>query len=214
MDQPRPVLVAGAPLVWTARLAAIAAAGEPLLAADSGADHLARLGLRASAVVGDLDSLSAATRAWLGEAVMVPRPDQDRTDLDKALAFAFEELGLERLTVLAATGGRPDHELANLGLLARRGMGDALRFEREHETLIAVRGELVLEAEAGETWSFATFDPAVRVSTEGVKWPVEGASLHLSAQPSVCNLAVADRVRVHAEGGSVVVMRQRLATYA
>jgi thiamine pyrophosphokinase len=209
MDQPRPVLVAGAPLVWTAGLAAIAAAGEPLLAADSGADHLARLGLRASAVVGDLDSLSAATRAWLGEAAMVPRPDQDRTDLDKALDFAFEELGLERLTVLAATGGRTDHELANLGLLARRGMGDALRFESERETLVAVRGEIVLEAEPGETWSFATFDPAVRVSTEGVRWKVEDASLHLSERPSVCNLAVADRVRVRAEGGAVVVMRQR-----
>jgi thiamine pyrophosphokinase len=210
MNEPRAVLVAGAPLVWTARLAAIAVAGEPLLAADSGADHLARLGLRASAVVGDLDSLSAATRSWLGEAVMVPRPDQDRTDLDKALAYAFEERGLPRLTVLAATGGRTDHELANLGLLACRGMGDALRFESGHETLIAVCGELVLAAEPGETWSFWTFDPAVRVSTEGVKWPVEDAPLHLSARPSVCNLAVADRVRVRAAGGAVIVMRQRL----
>ena len=214
MDQPRPVLVAGAPLIWTAGLAAIAAAGEPLLAADSGADHLARLGLRAEAVIGDLDSLSAATRSWLGEEAMVPRPDQERTDLDKSLSYAFEELGLERLTVLAATGGRVDHELANLGLLARFGMGDDLRFESELETLIAVRGELVLAAEPGETWSFWTFEPAVRVSTEGVKWPVENVSLHLCARPSVCNLAVADRVRVRAEGGSVLVMRRRLATSA
>lgn len=210
MNESSPVLVAGAPLVWTPELAAIAAAGEPLLAADSGADHLARLGLRASAVVGDLDSMSPATRAWLGEAAMVPRPDQDRTDLDKALAYALEELGLTRLTVLAATGGRIDHELANLGLLARRGMGDDLRFEGDHETLLAVRGELVLAAVPGETWSFWTFEPSARVSIAGVRWPVEDAALHVGERPSVCNLAVADRIRVHAEGGAVIVMRQRL----
>jgi thiamine pyrophosphokinase len=210
MNESGPVLVAGAPLVWTPALAAIAVAGEPLLAADSGADHLARLGLRASAVVGDLDSLSSATRVWLGEAAMVPRPDQDRTDLDKTLAYAFDELGLHRMTVLAATGGRIDHELANLGLLARLGIGDGLRFASDHETLIAVRGELVLVAVPGETWSFATFDPTVRVSVEGVEWPVENTPLHVSARPSVCNLAVDDRIRVHAEGGAVIVMRQHL----
>ena len=95
------VLVANAPIEWSPKLAAMAAAARPLLAADGGATHLARLGLRPAAVIGDLDSISAETRAWLGEECMVHRPDQDRTDLDKALEYAFENVELERLTVLA-----------------------------------------------------------------------------------------------------------------
>ena len=105
----RPVLVAGAPLRWDKRLAVLATSADPLLAADSGADHLARIGLRPAAVIGDLDSISAATRDWLGEEILIPRPEQDRTDLDKALEHAFATLDLVELTVLAAMGGRPDH---------------------------------------------------------------------------------------------------------
>ena len=107
-------------------------AGSPRLALGlfngSGANHLAAIGLRPAAVIGDLDSIRSGIRAWVGENRLVHRPDQNRTDLDKALDFAFAELGLARLTVLAATGGRCDHEQANLGLLARLGLGPALRF--------------------------------------------------------------------------------------
>jgi thiamine pyrophosphokinase len=77
----KPVLVAGAPLLWTPRLAALATSAEPLLAADAGADRLARLGLRPAAVIGDLDSISHSTRTWLGEGVMIHRPDQDQGTL-------------------------------------------------------------------------------------------------------------------------------------
>ncbi|MCU0232676.1 MAG: thiamine diphosphokinase [Thermoanaerobaculales bacterium] len=208
MSGTNPVLVAGAPLAWTAELAAIAAAGAPVLAADSGADSLARLGLRAELVIGDLDSISPATRAWLGEQALVHLPDQDRTDLDKALAHAFGPLGLERLTVLAATGGRLDHDAANLGLLARLALGERLRFVTADATLIAVSGAVELAAVPGETWSFWTYDPAVTVRLDGLRWPVAGGALCLVGRPSVSNLALADRVRVHADGGAVVVMRQ------
>jgi thiamine pyrophosphokinase len=203
-----PVLVAGAPLAWTAELAAIAAAGEPVLAADSGADSLARLGLRAELVIGDLDSISSATRAWLGEDALVHLPDQERTDLDKALAHAFGPLGLERLTVLAATGGRVDHDAANLGLLARLALGERLRFVTADATLVAVAGAVELPAAPGETWSFWTYDPGVTVRLDGLHWPVAGEALCLAGRPSVSNIATAERVRVRTAGGAVIAMRQ------
>ena len=117
------LLVGNAPLVWTPRLASLAATSEPLFAADGGANHLARLGLRPSAVIGDLDSIADSVRTWLGEERMILRPDQERTDLDKAMEHVFDDIGLDRLRVLAALGGRHDHDVGNLGLLARRGLG-------------------------------------------------------------------------------------------
>ncbi len=203
-----PLLVAAAPLVWTAELAARAATAEPLLAADGGANHLARIGLKPAAVVGDLDSILPATRRFVGEARLVHRPDQDRTDLDKALGYALDELGLGQLEVLGALGGRVDHDLANLGLLARRGRGPELVLRTADELLLAVAGEAALDARAGETWSFWTFDPAVRVTLAGVRWPVAGAALDLAGGPSVSNLATGERVRVRADGGAVVVLRR------
>ena len=202
-----PLLVAGAPLSWTPQLAAMAAAATPLLAADGGADHLARLGLRPAAVIGDLDSINRETRAWLGEESLIERPDQDRTDLDKALEYAFENLGVENVTVIAALGGRVDHELGNLGLLARLAMGERLVFEGADHRVLAITGEATLAAHPGETWSFWTFDPFVRVTVVGVRWPLENATIDVGGRPSISNEATTDEVRVQASGGAVIVMR-------
>jgi thiamine pyrophosphokinase len=201
------LLVANGAIRWTGELAAMAAAAEPLLAADGGANRLGRLGLRPVAVIGDLDSIAPGTRAWLGEERMVHRPDQNRTDLDKAVEYALDELGVGRLTVLGATGGRIDHAVGNLGLLARRALGADLVFAAADHRVVAVTGELALEAVEGEIWSFFTFDPGVRVTLGGVRWPVDGLALDVGAAPSISNRASADRVTVHATGGAVVVVR-------
>lgn len=211
-DLGRALLVANAPLRWHPRLAGLAASAEPLLAADGGANHLARIGLRPTAVVGDFDSISPETRAWLGEECMVPRPDQDRTDLDKSLEYAFEELGVTRLVVLAALGGRTDHDLGNLGLLARLAIGERLVFETADQSVLAIAGEASLAATPGETWSFWTFDPAVRVTIDGVRWPVKDAGISAATTPSISNEAIDDSVRIDARGGSVMVCRQMTGT--
>jgi thiamine pyrophosphokinase len=208
MPRSHPVLVANGPIDWTEASAAVAAAAKPLLAADGGANHLGRIGLRPDAVIGDLDSISPGIRKFIGEGRMIHRPDQDRTDLYKALGYAFDELGLERLTVFGATGGRLDHAVGNLGLLAKRALGDRLVFVAADHRVMAVAGELALDAEPGETWSFFTFDPAVRVTLEGLKWPVSDAALDLAGRPSISNEAASDEVRIRSTGGAVVVMRQ------
>jgi thiamine pyrophosphokinase len=202
------LLVANAPLRWQSRLAAMAVSAHPLLAADGGANHLARLGLKPTAVIGDLDSVSPDTRAWLGEECMVDRPDQDRTDLDKALEYAFDELGIRNLTVLAALGGRTDHDLGNLGLLARLAMGERLIFEAADQTVLAVDYEISLAANPGESWSFWTFDPTVRVTVEGVRWPIENATIDAGNRPSISNEATSNEVRIRTTGGAVLVYRQ------
>jgi len=201
------VVVANGRLRWTPELVRLAARADLLVAADGGADHLARVGLRPHVLVGDLDSVSEAARAWVGEERVLARPDQDRTDLDKALVHALDERGADRLTVLGALGGRVDHELGNLGLLARRALGERLVFREAEGLLLATARPLELPAAAGETWSFLTFDPAVRVTLEGVRWPVRRRPLDLGSLPSISNLAAADRVRVAPEGGAVVAIR-------
>ncbi len=211
MVRPRAVLVANAPLEWTPRLAALAAAADPLLAADGGGDHLARIGLAPSALIGDLDSVSPATLSWLGPERVLARPDQDHTDLEKALEHAFGELGLEQLTVLAALGGRVDHDTGNLGLLAALARGEDLVFEGESWRVLAVTGTVELESVPGETWSFWTYDPRVRVTLEGVYWPVTQAPLAAGEHPSISNRATGSRVRVTAPEGAVIVMRHLAA---
>lgn len=206
------LMVAGAPFRWGRMTAAMASGATILLAADGGANHLARLGLKPMAVIGDLDSINDPTRRWIGEERMVHRPDQNRTDLDKALEYAFDDLGIDRLEVLAALGGRIDHDLGNLGLLARLGMGESLVFKGDDLIALAVRGEACLPAEVGEIWSFWTYDPDVRVTITGVRWPLENAPIDAAGRPSVSNEATEKTVHIRAERGSVVVYRNLVPT--
>jgi len=207
MADPVAVLVANGRFRWTVELAERAASATVLLAADGGANALADIGLRPDGVIGDLDSIRPGVRRWLGEERMVARPDQDRTDLDKALEYALEERGLDGVTVLGALGGRIDHAIGNLGLLARRAMGDRLPLVGPDHRVVAVREPAELVAVPGETWSFWTFDPGVRVSLEGVRWPVTGCPLDVGGRPSISNRAAATSVAVEPIGGAVIAMR-------
>ena len=204
-DQPA-VLVANGPLEWNEALQKLCADATSLFAADGGANHLARIGIRPSAVIGDFDSIRPSVRAWLGESALIHRPDQDRTDLDKALSYLLDEISFSRLTVLGVLGGRIDHEIGNLTLLGARSLGQNLIFRDSTSTLIAASGKFNLPAQSGETWSFWTLDPSVLVTIKGTRWPVEGVSLNL--RPSMSNIAEADSIKINAEGGPVFIYRQ------
>jgi thiamine pyrophosphokinase len=201
------VLVANGPVVWSPQLRELALSAAVVVAADGGANHLREVGLCPVAVIGDLDSLAPATRRWVGETRIVHRPDQDRTDLDKALEWTFTEAAQSPVTVLGALGGRIDHALANLGLLARHARGDRLVYRDPHTSAVAVTGLAELPAAPGETWSFLTFDPSVRVTVRGVEWEVVAADLAAATTPSVSNRATGHRVVVEASGGAVLAIR-------
>src|SRR5438128_1284712 len=91
-----------------------------VVAADSGALEAARLGLHVDVVVGDFDSLPPAALAAAvarGATVERHRPDKDKTDLELALDVALAR-GADRVVVVAGAGGRLDHAIANVVLLA------------------------------------------------------------------------------------------------
>lgn len=212
MTAPTALVVANGSVRWTPATYRLAAAAVPLVAADGGANHLARVGLAPAVVIGDLDSIAPETRAWLGEGRILERADQDRTDLDKTLEWVLTETGAGAVAVLGWSGDRVDHTLGNLGLLARLARGPGLRFLAPGASVIAVAGHAALPAAAGETWSFWSFDPAVRVTLAGVRWPLEAAPVDLGGRPSISNLATADVVEVTALGGPVLVRRQQLGS--
>ncbi len=95
----------------------------PCLCADAGADLCYAAGVVPDGLIGDLDSLSAETRAWL-EASDVPEViyPSEKNDSDQALAT--EKLfadGAEEIVIIGGLGGRMDHELANMMELVRMG---------------------------------------------------------------------------------------------
>lgn len=197
------VIVANAPWRWRPDLVALARGAELLLAADGGANHLAAVGLRPAAVVGDLDSIRPGVRAWLGEDAMLARPEQDRTDLDKALEVAIEDRGATSVTVLAATAGRLDHAFENLGLAARWRRHAAVEVVTEDGVLVPVLDRVELATEPDQLVSLLPLG-RVQVWTRGLRWELDGEALDPGTRISVSNRAAGVSVEVRVAGGTLL----------
>ncbi len=199
------IVVASAPWRWRAPFVELVRAAELVLAADGGANHLARIGIRPDAVVGDLDSILPEVRRWVGEERMVPRPDQDFTDLHKALAYAFEERDAGRVTVLAATGGRLDHALENVALLARWAGRGGLELRDEHHRVVPVIERAEFVSTAAQVVSLIPLGRCEQVWTRGLRWELGGEPLDLAGRTSMSNVVEGERFEVRVEGGALLV---------
>jgi thiamine pyrophosphokinase len=204
---PSALIVANAPWRWEEWAVRLVREAEVVLAADGGANHLARLGVRPHAVVGDLDSVDTAVRRWIGEDRVVPRPDQDFTDLHKALAYAFDECGATRVTILAATGGRLDHALDNLGQLVRWSPRGEVEIAEPGCRIVAVAGRRELETTPGQLLSIVPWGHCEAVTTTGLRWALRGEPFDLAERTGVSNRADGERATVEVRGGALLLFR-------
>ena len=202
---PATTVVANAPFRWRMPFVEIVRTAGCVLAADGGANHLARIGVRPEAVVGDLDSIRPGVRRWVGEERMVLRPGQDFTDLHKTLAFAYDERDASRVTVLAATGGRLDHALENLALLARWAVRGPIEMRDELHRVVPVLETSWFDTSIGQGVSIMPLGRCAKVWARGLRWELSGEPLELTGRTGVSNVAEGERVEIRVEGGVLLV---------
>ena len=188
-------------------LARLAAEHDLFIAADGAALTAVRLGVAPNIVNGDFDSLDLeAARAALPQAEFIPTPDQNQTDLQKAIRIARER-GAEAITVAGAVGRRVDHTLGAFGLLlrCRIELPDLpMRYVADGSEVRAMNGETTLEAEIGDVISLLSFDGLARVSIDGVRWPLQNHPLPVGVG-GLLNEATDPYVSINAEGGVILV---------
>lgn len=189
--------------------------GRVVVAADSGADLADRLGIGIDLLIGDLDSVSAAAldRArTAGSAIREYPADKDRTDLELALDAAVEA-GATSLVVLGGAGGRFDHLLANVTIVAAsaRRLGVAPVEAWIGDAFVSVLDERIApewsaSPAAGTTLSVLPWAGTAVVSETGVRWPLERFELREGTALGVSNVALGGDVVVTVHEGSALVI--------
>ena len=187
--------------------------GRVVVAADSGVAHALALGLVIDVAVGDFDSLDPETlEAVEAAGTRVERHPvaKDATDLELAIDVAVG-LGAARVVVLGGHGGRLDHFLANVLLLAAPSLAGV-----DVEALV---GEAVVSVVrpgpgirfGGRPGQLVTIlplhGPAEGVRTEGLRYPLHGETLLAGTTRGVSNVLDADEAAVSLSGGVVLVVR-------
>lgn len=182
-----------------------------VVAADSGVDVAHRLGLRVDLAVGDFDSVTpTGLRRAEAEGGRVERhlPEKDATDLDLAVAAA-QAAGARRVTVVGGHGGRLDHLLGNLSLLAAPRFA-ALTIDAWMGTahLLVVRERAAIAGPVGAVVSlFAAHGPAHGVTTTDLRYPLHDAVLEPGSTLGISNVIAGPEPAVRVRDGVVLVIR-------
>ncbi len=139
-----------------------------LVAADGAAGRALALGLMPQAVIGDLDSLDAATRARIPPERLHGLAEQDSTDFDKCLRNISAPLVLG----VGFAGQRLDHELAAYNALVRLA-GHRCILIGPVDICFHAPPRLALDLAPGTRVSLFPMAPVTGRST-GLRWPIGG----------------------------------------
>jgi thiamine pyrophosphokinase len=205
------IVVAGGDAV-PARVATLLPAGALVVAADSGIDQAHALGLHVDIAVGDFDSVSAAAldRVVADGAVVERHPAaKDKTDLELALGVAMAN-GADDIVVVGGYGGRIDHLVANVELLATADVSSArVTAHWSTATVHVLRGarELTLDTEPGALVSLVPVHGAAEgVWTDGLRYPLHHEDLTAGSTRGVSNVVERRTARVGLDRGTLLVV--------
>jgi len=182
-----------------------------VVAADRGATTALMFGYEPNVVIGDLDSIDAATLRELQQRDVpietYPR-DKNATDGQLAVERALLEHPSQLLLLGFLGGPRLDHSLANVLLLVAVETPTVLLDERNECVLIRAAAPYTWRTEPDEIVSLLPLGADVHgVRTVGLRWPLAGEQLHLGDTRGVSNEPIADEVIVSIEQGLLLVTR-------
>ncbi len=210
----RAVIFANGDLPDLERLRAWLRSDDMLIAADGGLRHISALGLIPHLVIGDLDSadpLELAVAEAAGCQVQRFPVEKDETDLELAINYALAR-GFHSLRITAALGGRLDHTLGNLMILARPELaGLDLRLDDGREEVWLARGQAEILGRPGDRVSLLPLGgPVEGITTEELRYPLRNETLYAEHSRGISNEMLEDRALVRFENGILIVIHTRL----
>lgn len=173
---------------------------DVVVCCDGALSALEKRGIVPDVVIGDMDSVCGrALKRFPGRVVRVP--DQETNDLTKAFSFVMEEVpDVGTIHILAATGYREDHTIANLSLLMeyeRRwdlsARGISVDLVSDYSTCLTIGDSTTLDVGEGRPVSLFTPDPSLKIHSEGLQWPTDDVRFDNWWKASL-NRATADRI--------------------
>ena len=185
--------------------------GAMVIAADGGVDRALALGLHVDLAIGDFDSITpeglAAAEA-AGARVERHPTAKDATDLELALDAAIA-LGPARIVVVGSGGGRLDHLLGSVLLLAdeRYAAAEIDAYLGDAHACI-IRGSRTLEGVPGDLLSLLPVHGAAEgVTTEGLEYPLRDETLPPGTSRGISNVFSASEARITVERGCLLAVR-------
>ncbi|MCL2544692.1 MAG: thiamine diphosphokinase [Clostridia bacterium] len=176
-----------------------------VIAADGGYAHLQKHGLPAHIIIGDLDSLPDSP-----EGVPLERlpKEKDHTDMAAAIGYGLKA-GYRIFRIYGGCGGRIEHTLANVQILADLARQGARGFLFDGESVITAiyNGSISFPRGAsGYVSAFAHSNEALGVWERGLKYPLCDAALRNILPLGVSNEFMGQASEISVREGTLIVV--------
>ena len=133
-----------------------------------------------------MDSARAAVATSSGCCV-VRVDEQESNDLEKAVAYCRSRRWRSPV-IVGACGKREDHAIGNVF----RALAHGLEIVTDHGRFVPVCGKTTLRVRPGTAVSIFAPDPATRMTSRGLEWPLDGVRFE-NLYCATLNRAVAAR---------------------
>jgi thiamine pyrophosphokinase len=154
----------------------LAREADLIVAADGGANVARAYGVVPGIIIGDLDSVSKATRRHFRSSVILYVGRQDNTDLEKALDYVAAR-GARKVVIAGATGKRIDFTLGNLAVVWNYTAFMDIRFAGDGWSAVPVGKRVDVRAHVGTAVSLIPFGPCEGVTLKGLEYSLTNASM-------------------------------------
>jgi thiamine pyrophosphokinase len=178
-----------------------------LVCADGGANSARKMNLIPDLIVGDLDSISPATKKFFsGKSELIQLKRQNDTDVEKCIK-TVKKLGFTETVLCGVTGDRLDHTFCNLGIVIKFFNDIKLKIVAENSVLFPYKGSVELNTIRGETISIYGFDSKTKITSHGLKYKLNNIPLPFGEKESTSNVALSDKIKLDIKGGIIFLIR-------
>lgn len=175
-----------------------------VICADGGFNHASKHGIHANIVIGDMDSVKVDIS---GENTRVYPTEKDFTDSELAVSLALEKKCSE-IVLLAMTGTRLDHTIANVCLLrsiAEHGASGVI-IDKEN-TIYYINKHISLNGQNGKTVSLIPLNGDLTgVFNTGFYYPLNNETVYYGTTRGISNKIISDAADITVHGGEGIVV--------
>jgi thiamine pyrophosphokinase len=182
-----------------------------VIATDGAARYAMQHAIKLDAIVGDMDSLTQdATDFYSAQGTqIIPVVEQNSNDFEKALRYIASTGNDANVCVFGIHGRRTDHVLANFSVLQRHtnDFENIVAYDETlvHQFLTTSKNAITLDLPLGTIVSLTPMPKAVGVTTSGLFYPLENATMIFGENEGLSNRAESGEASILIGSGALLV---------
>jgi len=175
---------------------------EEIIAVDSGVEHLLKLSLDPTTLIGDLDSISKKSLDELkknGVKILAFNSKKDQTDFELALNY-LEEAEKSKVYIIGGESGEIDHLISIFLLIPSKSFSENIIWLYGDKRII-FRQKLELNIKKLTKFSIIPLSDLTNLSIDGAEWNLDNKNIQFGETLTLRNITNEEQLNIRCDKG-------------